>query len=154
MKRKPVDKFINDQLSQWPLACENFRALRNVNIHEVEVGGLKVQVQFNPARIRSSSANVSADAIKARKCFLCRDNRPDEQIYMRFEGRKSKKYDILVNPYPIFPGHLVIASDRHVNQAIWNRYVDMLDMARAFPGYALFYNGPCCGASAPDHFHF
>ena len=154
MKRKPADKFINDQLSQWPLACENFRALRNVNIREVEVGGLKVHVQFNPARIRSSSADVSADAIKARKCFLCRDNRPKEQIYMKFEGRKSKKYDILVNPYPIFPGHLVIASDRHVNQAIWKRYVDMLDMSRAFSGYALFYNGPRCGASAPDHFHF
>ena len=84
MKRKPVDKFINDQLSQWPLACDNFRALRNVSIREAEVGGLKVQVQFNPSRIRSSSADVSADAVKARKCFLCRDNRPDEQIYMRF----------------------------------------------------------------------
>ena len=154
MKRKPADKFINDQLSQWPLACDNFRALRNVLVKEVEVGGLKLSVQFNPSRIRSSSADVSEKAVKARKCFLCRDNRPEEQIYMKFEGRKSKKYDILVNPYPIFPGHLVIASDRHVNQAIWKRYVDMLDMAKAFPEYVLFYNGPRCGASAPDHFHF
>lgn len=152
--RKPIEKFINDQLSQWPLACDNFRALKDVRIRPVSIGGLEVRIQFNPARIVSSAADVSEKAIKERRCFLCRENRPAGQISLRFEGRKSKKYDILVNPYPIFPGHLVIASDRHVDQSIWKRYVDMLDLARALGGYTVFYNGPCCGASAPDHFHF
>ena len=152
--RKPIEKFINDQLSQWPLACDNFRALKDVRIRPMSIGGLDVRIQFNPARIVSSAADVSEKAIKERRCFLCRENRPAGQISLRFEGRKSKKYDILVNPYPIFPGHLVIASDRHVDQSIWKRYVDMLDLARALGGYTVFYNGPCCGASAPDHFHF
>ena len=153
-RRKPVDKFMNDQLSQWPLACDNFRALKDICTKTLSVGGLDVRVQFNPSRILSSSADVSDEGIRSRKCFLCRENRSAEQISLKFEGRKSKKYDILVNPYPIFPGHLVIASDRHVGQSIWKRYVDMLDLTRALGGNTVFYNGPCCGASAPDHFHF
>lgn len=152
--RKPIEKFINDQLSRWPLACDNFRALKDVQVRTLHIGGIDVKVQFNPSRIVSSAADVSEAGVKSRKCFLCRDNRPEEQISQRFEGRKYKKYDILVNPYPIFPGHLVIASDRHVEQSIWKRYVDMLDLARALGGYTVFYNGPRCGASAPDHLHF
>lgn len=153
-KRKPIDKFINDQLSQWPAACDNYRALKKVHTRSMRIGGLEVRLQFNPARIVSTAADVSDGAVKARKCFLCRENRPGQQISMKFEGRKSKKYDILVNPYPIFASHLVIASDRHVDQNIWKRYVDMLDLARALGGFTVFYNGPRCGASAPDHFHF
>ena len=152
--RKPIEKFINDQLSRWPLACDNFRTLKDVQVRTLHIGGIDVKVQFNPSRIVSSAADVSEAGVKSRKCFLCRDNRPEEQISQRFEGRKYKKYDILVNPYPIFPGHLVIASDRHVEQSIWKRYVDMLDLARALGGYTVFYNGPRCGASAPDHLHF
>ena len=154
MKRMPLEKFINDQLSRWPSACENFRALKDVRTRRMTVGGLEVTVQFNPARIRSTAADVGKEAVKSRKCFLCRENRPVEQIHLRFDGRKSKKYDILVNPYPILAGHLVIASDRHVPQNIWKRYVDMLDLARTYSGCTVFYNGPECGASAPDHFHF
>jgi SpoIID/LytB domain protein len=73
---------------------------------------------------------------------------------MKFEGRKGKKYHILVNPYPIFPDHLVIAMNRHVDQSIWKRYVDMLDLARKYQDFTFFYNGPRSGASAPDHHHF
>ena len=73
---------------------------------------------------------------------------------LRFEGRKGKKYDILVNPYPIFPDHLVIAKSKHTDQSIWHRYIDMLDLSKKYSGYTFFYNGPKCGASAPDHHHF
>lgn len=152
--KKNIENFINDQLSRWSDACNNFRALKSVRIREMEVGGLPVKVQFNPVRIVSASADVSTSAVKARKCFLCRENRPHEQINMRFEGRKGKKYDILVNPFPIFAGHLVIASDKHTEQSIWKRYVDMLDLSKTYGGYTVFYNGPECGASAPDHLHF
>lgn len=154
MKQDRIHKFVGDQLSRWPLACDNFRALKNVRLRYMDVGGLEVKLQFNPARMISSAARLSKEAIAARKCFLCQENRPQEQIMMKFEGRKGKKYHILVNPYPIFPDHLVIAMDRHVEQSIWKRYVDMLDLARKYPSCTFFYNGPRSGASAPDHHHF
>ena len=147
-------KFVGDQLSQWPLACDNYRALKNVKVRELVAGGLKVKLQFNPARIISSAAKTDKAAIEKRKCFLCRDNRPSEQTMLKFEGRKNKKYHILVNPYPIFPDHLVIAAVRHTDQSIWHRYIDMLDLARKYDGFTFFYNGPKSGASAPDHHHF
>ena len=149
-----IHKFVGDQLSRWPLACDNFRALKNVRVREVEVGGLKVKLQYNPARIVSSAAKLNKEDVASRRCFLCRENRPDEQIMMKFEGRKGKKYHILINPYPIFPDHLVVAMSRHVDQSIWHRYVDMLDLARKYQDYTFFYNGPKSGASAPDHHHF
>ena len=154
MKHDRIHKFVGDQLSRWPLACDNYRALKNVRVREMQVGGLNVKLQFNPARMISSAAKLNKEDIAKRRCFLCAENRPKEQIMLRYEGRKGKKYHILVNPYPIFPDHLVIAKNRHVDQSIWHRYVDMLDLARKHSGYTFFYNGPKSGASAPDHHHF
>lgn len=154
MRESRIHKFVGDQLSRWPLACDNFRALKNVQVREIVVNGLKVKLQFNPARMVSSAAKLTKEDIARRKCFLCHENRPSEQIMMKFEGRKGKKYHILINPYPIFPDHLVIAMSRHTDQSIWQRYIDMLDLARKYPDFSFFYNGPCCGASAPDHHHF
>ncbi|MBR1407162.1 MAG: DUF4922 domain-containing protein [Bacteroidales bacterium] len=149
-----LDKFVRDQLSVWPLAAANFRALKDAQTRELTVGGLTVRVQHNPARIRSSAARVDKASIQARSCFLCADARPAEQRALKFEGRKGRKYDILVNPYPIFPGHLTIARDRHVDQSIWKCLPDMADLAHHYTGLTVFYNGPRCGASAPDHMHF
>ncbi len=154
MKQDRIHKFVGDQLSRWPLACDNFRALKNVRVRDMNVGGLMVKLQFNPARMISSAAKLNKEDIARRRCFLCRENRPDEQIMIKFDGRKGKKYHILVNPYPIFPDHLVIAKNRHVEQSILHRYVDMLDLARKYSSYTFFYNGPRSGASAPDHHHF
>ncbi|MDE5889572.1 MAG: DUF4922 domain-containing protein, partial [Bacteroidales bacterium] len=98
MRPGGLDKFICDQLSRWPLACANFRALKNVRVKTLDAGGLEVKVQFNPARIVSSAAKVDKESIGARRCFLCHENRPKEQTRTKFEGRKGKKYDILVNP--------------------------------------------------------
>ena len=154
MKETRIHKFVGDQLSRWPLACNNFRALKDVRVRELEVGGLTVKLQFNPARMISSAAKLTKEEIAKRRCFLCRENRPPEQIMLKFEGRKGKKYDILVNPYPIFPNHLVIAKSKHTDQSIWHRYIDMLDLAKKYHGCAFFYNGPKSGASAPDHHHF
>ena len=154
MKENRIHKFVGDQLSRWPLACNNFRALKDVSVRELEVGGLTVRLQFNPARMVSSAAKLTKEDIARRKCFLCRENRPAEQIMLKFEGRKNKKYDILVNPYPIFPDHLVIAKSKHTDQSIWHRYIDMLDLAKKYSNCSFFYNGPKSGASAPDHHHF
>ncbi len=154
VKISRIKKFVGDQLSRWPLACNNFRALKNVEFREACVGGLKVKLQFNPARIVSSAAKLDEASIAERACFLCMENRPKEQSFLRFDGRKGKKYHILVNPYPIFPDHLVIALERHLPQGIGGRFVDMLDLSRKYSSNIFFYNGPYSGASAPDHHHF
>ena len=149
-----LDKFINDQLSVWPLAAANFRALKSARTRQLEVDGLLCTVQCNPRRILSSTADTTPEAIAARKCFLCADNRPAEQFHIKFEGRKGRMYNIQVNPYPIFPGHLVIVREEHIPQAIWHHFPDMLDFAMKYRDYTVFYNGPGSGASAPDHLHF
>lgn len=149
-----LDKFIKDQLSVWPLAAANFRALKSARTRQLEVDGLLCTVQCNPRRILSSTADTTPQAIAARKCFLCADNRPAEQFHLKFEGRKGRMYNIQVNPYPIFPGHLVIVREEHIPQAIWHHSPDMLDFAMKYRDYTVFYNGPGSGASAPDHLHF
>lgn len=154
MRDTTVAKFVTDQLSVWPMAAANFRSLKSAELRTVTVGGLEAQIQFNPERIRSSAAKTDSATLAKRRCFLCAEYRPSEQFHMAFEGRKGRGYRIQVNPYPIFPQHLVIARDRHTPQAIWRCYPDMLDLARKYQGFTFFYNGPCCGASAPDHMHF
>ena len=151
---KELRKFIKDQLSVWPLAAANYRSLKSVRTRELTVGGLPCRVQFNPERAFSTNADTSAEAIAARPCFLCADNRPPEQFHIKFEGRKGRMYNVQVNPYPIFRDHLVIVRDRHLPQAIWHHLPDMLDFAVKYPDWTVFYNGPESGASAPDHLHF
>ena len=147
-------KFIMSQLSVWRLAAENLHNLKRAKTKVLEVSGLKVTIQNNPARIISSSSKMDSDTLNKRKCFLCSVNRPSEQRSIKFEGRKGRKYDILVNPYPIFPNHLVIAGENHIEQSIAHKYVDMMDFAHHYRDFVIFYNGPKCGASAPDHLHF
>lgn len=151
---KELTKFIMDQLSVWPLAAANFRALKSVSVKDVELGGLLCRVQFNPCRIASSTADTSPEAIAARPCFLCSATRPAEQFHLKFSGRKHREYNIQVNPYPIFPNHLVIVRSEHIPQAIWHHLPDMMSFSLRYPAYTVFYNGPRSGASAPDHLHF
>lgn len=151
---KELNKFIKDQLSVWQLASSNFRALKTAPSREVDVFGLKCRIQYNPRRVISSTADTSPAAIASRKCFLCADNRPKEQLHLGFEGRKGRNYHIQINPYPIFRGHLVIVRDEHIPQEIWHHFPDMLDFAARYKDYLVFYNGPSSGASAPDHLHF
>ncbi len=145
-----ADKFFDAQISEWKLAHDNFEALKGVESREIEVDGTVVRVQFNPARIVSSGAKVDAETIKKRKCFLCAENRPAEQRELPW----GDNYLILVNPFPIFPRHLTIPDRRHTDQKIEGRIADMVSLAADLKGYTVFYNGPKCGASAPDHMHF
>lgn len=144
-----VEKLIQDQLSEWPLAAQNFAALATVQSKDIEVRGVKYRAQFNPARITSSAAKVDTKSIQERKCFLCSSNRPKEQ-----KGIRHGEYEILINPFPIFPRHLTIPDVSHVDQKISGRIGDMLNLAELLSDYVIFYNGPKCGASAPDHMHF
>ena len=145
-----INDFINAQIAEWPMAAGNFEALKGVKVKEVALPGWTVKVQFNPARIVSSSAKVDAKSLKERKCFLCAQNRPDVQRGISW----GDKYTILINPFPIFPRHLTIPDDGHVDQLIEGRIADMMSLAHQLDEYTIFYNGPRCGASAPDHMHF
>ena len=130
------------------MAAKNFDALKSVEVKEFDVDGMPVKVQYNPARAVSSGAKVDSASIKARKCFLCSENRPTEQT-----GIEWGEYIILVNPFPIFPLHLTIPTG-HTDQLIAGRIADMIRLGQQLEGYTVFYNGPRCGASAPDHMHF
>ena len=145
-----VKKLFSEQLSSWETARNNYTALTGVRVKELNVNGVLYKVQFNPARIVSSGAKVDAKSIKERKCFLCPANLPAEQKGISFEGH----YNVLVNPFPIFPRHLTIPEIEHVDQRIASRFGDMLALAKELTEYTIFYNGPKCGASAPDHAHF
>jgi ATP adenylyltransferase/5',5'''-P-1,P-4-tetraphosphate phosphorylase II len=144
-----IKELFSDQLSNWPLAQTNFEGLKTVQTKSFNFGDFDVKVQFNPARIVSSGAKVDAKTIAERKCFLCAENRPAEQ-----KGIDFGDYEILVNPFPIFPEHFTIPRKEHVDQQILPYFTDMLELAKAMDDYLLFYNGPKCGASAPDHMHF
>ena len=145
-----VNQLFAEQLSNWELASNNYNLIEQVKTKTLVVDNREYKVQFNPARMISSSAKTDIKSILGRKCFLCAENRPVEQKGIPFK----ENYSILINPYPIFPLHLTIPSIEHTPQLIASRFGDMLDLAQQLDDYIVFYNGPKSGASAPDHFHF
>lgn len=150
MLTEKVKDLFTQQLSEWELAKINYEQLSRVRTKSVDFGNYEVLVQFNPERIRSSAAKVDSKSIETRPCFLCKVNRPDQQRDLPFDNN----YTILVNPFPIFHKHLTIARNEHCDQRIRNSFPDMLKLAGELPEFVVFYNGPQCGASAPDHLHF
>ena len=145
-----VEKLIEQQLVVWQTPRDNYAALQNVEVKEFKVKRSTIKVQFNPARIVSSAAKVDNKSLKERKCFLCAANRPEVQEGIAW----GENYTILINPFPIFPKHLTIPCNDHTDQRILARIGDIMAIAKDLPGFTLFYNGPKCGASAPDHMHF
>lgn len=145
-----INELISRQKEEWPLAKENYAGLEKVQSKVFPFDGFKIKVQHNPERILSSAAKTDKKSIEKRPCFLCQENRPKEQESIDFAG----KYSILLNPYPIFPEHLTIVYKEHLPQGIAPYFPDMLQLSKYLPDFTIFYNGPQCGASAPDHFHF
>ncbi len=145
-----IDQFIQNQLAEWELPALNYNDLKSVRTKTLPFNGFEILVQFNPKRIISSAAKVDTKSIEARPCFLCAQNRPKQQRGIPF----NDAYIVLINPFPIFPKHLTIPIEKHTDQLIEGHFEDMLDLAEALPDFVVFYNGPKCGASAPDHFHF
>ncbi len=143
-------QLIKDQQQDWELARVNYAGLKSVEERRLAFEGFDLIVQFNPKRIRSSAAKVDQKSIEARPCFLCQKNLPPEQASIPF----GDNYLILVNPFPIFNEHLTITHVNHIDQGIEDKFDDMLALAKALEDFTVFYNGPKCGASAPDHFHF
>ena len=139
-----IDKFVHDQLSVWPAVAAKYRALKSTRTRTMPFGGLVVTLQSNPGRL----------PIFDHGCPLCEENYMEHQHTLPFEGRKGRKYNILVNRAPIFPNHLVITRDIHAPQTIWHRFPDMLDLSAALEGYLVFYNSPNSGTTVPGHAHF
>ena len=149
MLQQQINQLFTNQLQNWELVHKNFSDLHSVCSKTVDFGTFQIIVQFNPARMVSSGAKIDAKTIAERPCFLCAENRPKEQ-----QGVEFGDYTILVNPFPIFPQHFTIPRRAHVPQLICPYFADMLTLAKALPELVIFYNGPRCGASAPDHMHF
>ena len=145
-REKGLTDFFHNQLNQWKDVAKRFEEL--VGVQTREVGS--ALAQFNPARLVSTGAKIDKATLAKRPCFLCEKNRPGEQIVLPF----GNDFDILVNPFPILPVHFTIPSRHHQQQAIAENYVQMHRLLRAYPQLMVFYNGPKCGASAPDHLHF
>ena len=146
-----ADYLFNSQLNSWERMKENYNALKNIQTKSFWFDGFKLKVQFNPERMKSTSAEVDENAVKNRKCFLCIENLPDGQKGILL----GDNFLLLCNPYPIFPQHFTISSLEHKPQQISDSFGEFLELAKLLsPRYTLVYNGPACGASAPDHLHF
>lgn len=145
-----AEQLLHKQLPVWDLARNNYEGLSRVVTSVYDIEGCHLSVQHNPVRMVSTGAKVDAESIKHRPCFLCEVNRPKEQLSYPL----LKRYYLLVNPNPILPMHFTMPLRHHCDQAIKNYYEDMMEMAVQMNKYFIFYNGPKCGASAPDHMHF
>lgn len=143
-------KMFEEQLEVWQFAAQNYAQLEHVATSAYLLGNARLASQYNPARIISTGAKMDKKTIERRPCFLCDANRPDEQSNHPI----LHKYYLLVNPYPILPQHFTITQRHHVPQAIRENYLDMMNLAKMLTDTIVFYNGPRCGASAPDHMHF
>lgn len=158
-KRQAGDLFIENQLAKWQTARTNHEALNQIETRRFELAGNTITVQFNPARAVSTCAKVDKSSIEARKCFLCPENKPNEQDEIIIS--LDEPFSLRINLYPILPGHLTISSLKHQDQVLADKTIRQLPgkliswLEEYFAsGYVLFYNGAKCGASAPDHFHF
>lgn len=143
-------RFFDRQLEIWEAPRQRFRQLNNVKVKTVHCGKIDVKVQFNPARMVSTGAKIDAKSIGERPCFLCAKNRPEEQMLKAIDERM----DLLINPFPILPVHFTIPARKHQDQLIAAHYGEIHKILSTYPDLLVFYNGPKCGASAPDHLHF
>lgn len=147
-----LENFFEAQLHEWSVARDNHKALAHVWSRSLKSEKLlmALRVQYNPARMVSTGANIDKESIASRPCFLCSANRPTEQRSLVL----NENFEWLVNPFPILQGHYTIASTTHRRQNITEAYETLLQAMKALPEeYIVFYNGPRCGASAPDHLH-
>ena len=164
-------RFFDLQLSQWPETSQRYRDLTDVQTKELRVGPLTFAAQYNPARIRSTGANITKQALAERPCFLCKENRPKEQLGLPLSPSSwrgnvtpnpsatkaspswGRLEGALVNPFPILPMHFTLPTEKHQPQRIKPLFGQMMELLQKYPELTVFYNGPRCGASAPDHAH-
>lgn len=146
-----INTLFDNQLDEWQLLSDNYDIFDKspydkIFFSDVFWEGNKILLNYRKA---SLSANLKTIADGLRPCFLCDDVRPAEQRNVNWEN-----YKILVNPYPTSDVHFTIINRDHTPQHLGERILDMARLTRILPSCCIFYNGPECGASAPDHMHF
>ena len=149
LTESPIIRFFNRQLQTWADVRQRYRDLEHVETRKLVTDTITLKAQWNPARIGSTGAKIDAKSIAERPCFLCAKNRPQQQMHRVIDG----KYELLVNPFPILPIHFTLPMLKHQPQRILPMYGEMLKVAEQNADVTLLYNGPRCGASAPDHAH-
>ena len=147
MEDSSISRFFNRQLEMREDARHRFRDLKHVEVRQLSD---QLKVQFNPARIVSTGAKIDKHTLGERPCFLCERNRPKEQMTKQIDDH----FQLLVNPFPILPVHFTIPATKHQPQSIYRHYGEMHRLLSLHSELMVFYNGPKCGASAPDHLHF
>lgn len=147
MEDSSISRFFNRQLEVWTDARHRFRDLKHVETRQFSD---QLKLQWNPARIVSTGAKIDKKTLGERPCFLCDKNRPKEQMSKQID----EKFHLLVNPFPILPVHFTIPARKHQPQLIYKNYSEMHRFISLHSDLMVFYNGPKCGASAPDHLHF
>lgn len=147
MEDSSISRFFNRQLEVWTDARHRFRDLKHVETRQFSD---QLKLQWNPARIVSTGATIDKKTLGERPCFLCDKNRPKEQMSKQID----EKFHLLVNPFPILPVHFTIPARKHQPQLIYKNYGEMHRFISLHSDLMVFYNGPKCGASAPDHLHF
>jgi hypothetical protein len=142
---------LDDQKRAWPQLASGYASLDSIRLRQIACDGYSVWLQFNPGRIVSTGAKVDAKSIQERRCFLCVQNLPEAQKGILYKD----EFLVLCNPAPIFREHFTISHVQHIPQDFNSYASTFLELARDLsPRLTVFYNGPKCGASAPDHMHF
>ena len=149
-----ITDMLSRELELRGRAFVNYEALDQVEVKDMTIDGFPAKLFFNPARVRSVMADVSPEALQKRACFLCPDGLEPLQLTTVWDSPTGQTYFIRVNPFPIFNHHFTISSAIHERQTFAPHMESMLHLAQAMPEMSIFYNGPMCGASAPDHMHF
>ena len=149
-----ISEMFSRELASHGRAFVNYQALSGVEVKDMTIDGFPAKLFFNPARVQSVMADVSPEALQKRACFLCPDGLEPLQLTTVWNSPTGQTYFIRVNPFPIFNHHFTISSSIHERQTFAPHMESMLHLAEAMPEMSIFYNGPMCGASAPDHMHF
>ena len=149
-----ITDMFSRELASHGRAFVNYQALSGVEVKDMTIDGFPAKLFFNPARVRSVMADVSPEALQKRACFLCPDGVEEHQLTHNWESPTGHTYYIRVNPFPIFSPHFTVSSSVHERQELLPHLEAMLHLAKELPEMTIFYNGPMCGASAPDHMHF
>ena len=149
-----ITDMFSRELDSHGRAFVNYQALSGVEVKDMTIDGFPAKLFFNPARVRSVMADVSPEALQKRACFLCPDGVEEHQLTHNWDSPTGHTYYIRVNPFPIFSPHFTVSSSVHERQELLPHLESMLHLAQQLPEMTIFYNGPMCGASAPDHMHF
>ena len=145
-----IDQLFKCQAREWPQLAQGIEGLAHATTRSLRIDWFDVFVRHIPHRMASTTASVDRESVAKRPCFLCASNLPSEEEGLPFD----QNFTIYCNPFPIVDRHLTIAHREHAAQRIAHQFGNMLDLASHLPGYFVVYNGPECGASAPDHLHF